>query len=317
MAKRAHTTTEKSTEPARAGRVALVGRPNVGKSTLLNALVGQKLAIATSKPQTTRTCVLGVYASHEPPLQIAFVDTPGLHRPETALGRALVEQAKAGLGDVDVIVMVSDVPRELSVASAPPDGDAEVLRALGEARAPVVLALNKVDLVRDKRKLLPLLEKWAARHAFAAIVPVSATRGTNLDALVRELAERLPEGVLYDDDFVTDRPQRFLAAELVREAVIDATHNEVPHSVAVVVEEWSETPKLVRVRATVVVEREGQKAIVIGKRGAMLKEIGTAARAELEELLGRKVMLTLWVKIEPSWTRDPQKVRRLLGEVAS
>jgi len=318
MAKAKRETAQNGTaRDARAGRVALVGRPNVGKSTLLNALVGQKLAIATAKPQTTRSCILGVYSSKKPPVQIAFVDTPGMHRPENILGRSLVEEAKAGLANVDVVVLVTDVPRALSPASGPSPAEDDVLRALEDVPAPVVLALNKVDTVRDKTKLLPLLARWNQQHELAAIVPISATRGTNLDALVREITERLPLGVLYDDDFVTDRPMRFLAAELVREAVIERTRQEVPHAVAVVVEEVEEGARLVRVRATIVVDRPGHKGMIIGKGGAMLKEIGTAARLEMEVLFERKVFLELHVRVEPAWTKDPEKVRRLTRETAT
>lgn len=305
------------TREARAGRVALVGRPNVGKSTLLNALVGQKLAIATPKPQTTRSCILGVYASKKPPMQIAFVDTPGMHRPVTALGRSIVEEAKAGLADVDVVVLVTDVPKALGPGSGPSVDEDDVLRALEDVHVPVVLALNKVDALRDKSKLLPLLAKWNERRKLAAIVPISATKGTNLDALVREIAEHLPPGVLYEDDFVTDRPLRFFAAELVREAVIARTRQEVPHSVAVVVEQVEEGARLVRVRASIVVDRPGHKGMIIGKGGAMLKEIGTAARLELEQLFERRVFLELHVRVEAAWTKDPEKIRRLTREAVT
>jgi GTP-binding protein Era len=299
----------------RAGRVALAGRPNVGKSTLLNALVGQKLAIVAPKPQTTRTHLLGVMLRSDPPTQIAFVDTPGLHRPKNALGRALVESAKGVVGDVDLVVLVADVGKD----PEPPkqgDRDDEALATVRAAGKPALLALNKIDRVADKTKLLPVLDGWLARHPFEAVVPISAKTGNGLDRLVAELRARLPEGPLYaeGEEALTDRPERFFAAELVREQLIAQTREEVPHSVAVVIDRYVDESTLARIDATIVVEKASQKKIVVGARGARIKEIGTAARIQIEALVGKKVMLTLWVKVIPEWTDDAVAVRRILTE---
>jgi GTP-binding protein Era len=295
----------RSREPARAGRAAIVGRPNVGKSTLLNALLGQKLAITASKPQTTRTCILGVYASEDPPTQIAFLDTPGMHRPKNALGRAIVEEAKAALAEAHVVVMV--------VEPDPAEADEEVLRAAVGSGRPVVLVVNKVDRVTPKQSLLPRLEAWAKRHAFTALVPMSARQADGVEALVAEIRTHLPEGRLYEEDFLTDRPERFFAAELVREAVIANTRQEVPHGVAVRIERWEDGPKLVKISATIVVEKDSHKGIVIGAKGSMLKTVGTEARGEIEKLLGgKKVFLELFVKVVEGWTDDPARTREML-----
>jgi GTPase len=301
-------------ETARSGRVAIVGRPNVGKSTLLNALLGQKLAIATEKPGTTRSTLLGVYTQKEPPTQVAFVDTPGMHRPRNALGRALVEDAKAGLSGADVIAMMTEVGK-----SAPPQtfltgGDAEVLAALGGVKVPVVLVINKVDRLKEKAELLPVMQRATEVFPFAAVVPLSALRLDNLDALIRALREHLQEGLAYDDQILTDKPERFFASELIREAVLERTRQEVPHGVAVLIEKFEDSPELTRVSATIVVSREGHKGIVIGKGGLQLKQIGTDARVAMEQMFERKVFLELWVKVVSNWTEDPLKVQRLVRE---
>ena len=288
----------------RAGRVAIVGRPNVGKSTLLNALLGQKLAITASKPQTTRTCILGVLATKRPPTQIAFLDTPGLHRPKNALGRFLVEEAKGALAEADLVVMVVEPKHD--------EADDEVLGAVKASGRPAVLVVNKVDRVKPKPAMLPLLEQWNARHDFVAIVPASALQKDGLDRLVAVIRDHLPAGELYPADFLTDRPERFFAAELVREAVIAHTRQEVPHGVAVAIDRWEDTAKLARVAATIVVEKESHKKIVIGAKGSMLKTIGSEARREMEEMLGRQVFLELWVKVVPDWTNDPARAREIL-----
>jgi len=286
----------------------------VGKSTLMNRLLGQKLAIATSRPGTTRSCVLGVYASDAPPTQIAFVDTPGLHRPKSALGKVLLEQAQLGLSDADVIVFMTEAPGpkgKVEVQAA----DRDVLALLEDVRAPVLLAINKVDLAKDKSRLLPLIAAYRGARPFDAVVPVSAVRGTNLPELVAEIRERLPEGLLYEPDFLTDRPERFFAAELVREAVMNRTRQEVPHGTACVIDSYVEDGNLLRIDATIVVEKESHKGIVIGARGALLKQIGTDARVAIEDLVGRKVFLKLWVKVIPGWTGNPMHARRLATEV--
>ncbi len=301
-------------ETMRAGRCAILGRPNVGKSTLLNRLLGQKLVIATPKPGTTRSAVLGVYLSDEPPTQIAFVDTPGVARPRSALHRVLVEQAELGLAGCDVALLVTEVPPAFRGAPRVSERDASVLAMLEDANLPVILALNKVDRLRDKRLLLPLIEAYQRAREFAAVVPISATKGTNLAPLVEEIRRRLPEGALYDEDVLTDKPERFFVAELVREAVMRNTHKEVPYGVAVLVDRFEVDGGLVRIHATIVVEKDTHKGIVIGKGGSRLKTIGTEARHAMEDFLGRRVHLELWVKVDSGWTADPVRARRFAGQ---
>jgi GTP-binding protein Era len=301
---------EHHSDTPHAGRCAIVGRPNVGKSTLLNAIVGQKLAIATPRPGTTRSCVLGVYASAEPPTQIAFVDTPGLERPKGALGRVLSDSAKQGLMDSDCVLFMTEAPR----TSAPPrvhEGDAEVLDVIQTVKAPVILAINKVDRLKNKALLLPFIEAYQQRCAFDAVVPISATRGTNLDALIREIRGRLPEGLLYDPDFLTDRPEKFFVSELIREAAMLNTRQEVPYGIACELETYREDADIVRIEGTLIVEKPSHKAIVIGTRGETIKKISTEARIQIESLLDKRVFLRLWVKVVPGWTRDPIKARQL------
>lgn len=301
-------------ETPRAGRCAIVGRPNVGKSTLLNALLGQKLAIATPTPGTTRSCVLGVVAQAQPPLQIAFVDTPGMGQPKTALARILVEQARSGAIDTDVIVFMTDV-QERSAGKGVHPLDEPVIQLLEAARQPAILVLNKVDRVKDKKRLLPTIEAYTARHPFAAVVPMTARTGKGVEALVEEIGQRLPEGLLYEDDFLTDRPERFFVTELVREAVLLHTRAEVPHGAAVWIDDWDEREGgRVHISATIAIEKPNHKKIVIGAKGSNIKAIGTAARQEIEQLLGRKVFLELFVKVVPGWTGDPGKARRMLEE---
>jgi GTP-binding protein Era len=304
----------------RAGRIAIVGRPNVGKSTLLNALLGQKLSIATSKPQTTRHRILGVFSSDDPPTQLAFLDTPGLHRPKNALGRALVEEAQGALADVDVVLWLVESPTDQSPAEPTLSAqDRDVRDLLAPNKGPkLVLALNKVDKLKDKTKLMAWLSFYERELNPVALVPVSALKGRGTKQLVAELRKHVPEGVLYDDpEFVTDRPERFFVAELVREAAIRNTHEEVPYAVAVVVDSFEEGATLTRIQATVVVEKENHKKIVVGAGGAMLKKIGSEARKGIEELLGKQVFLGLFVKVVPGWTEDPASVRRLAMESGS
>jgi GTP-binding protein Era len=302
-----------SSHESKSGRCAIVGRPNVGKSTLLNALLGQKLAIATPKPQTTRTCILGVFVQKEPPLQIAFVDTPGLHAPENALGRALAEAAKSGLSEADVVVLVTQVNARGAFEDVLGPRERQLLEAMRDDARKLVLAINKVDRLKNKALLLPLIERCAQTHPFAAIVPISARAGLGLEGLVSEVGALMPNGLRYDAELLTDRPERFFAGELVREAVIHNTREELPYATAVVVEEFSDEGKLCRIEATIVVEKDSQKGIVIGKGGQRLKQIGTEARLELERLLGRKVFLKLWVKVLEGWTESPRRVSELLS----
>ncbi len=298
----------------RSGRAAIIGRPNVGKSTLLNALLGQTLAIATEKPGTTRSTLLGVYTHDPPPTQVAFVDTPGLHRPKNALGRALVEDAKAGYENADVIVFVIELGKNAYPEKLLTGDDGEVLALLRDVKTPIVLVLNKVDKIKNKAELLPLLQRALEIHPFSAVVPLSALRNDNVDALIRALREHLPEGLAYDPETLTDKPERFFASELVRKAVLDNTRQEVPHGVAVLVDGFEEGESLYRIAATVVVSKNSHKAIGIGQGGQMLKRIGSEARLAMEQLFERKVFLELWVKVVEDWPTDPAKVQRLVRE---
>ncbi|HUI56146.1 MAG TPA: GTPase Era [Bryobacteraceae bacterium] len=281
-------------EPFKSGFVSLVGRPNSGKSTLLNALVGQKVAIVADKPQTTRTSIQGVVTL--PHAQIVFVDTPGIHKADSQLNKRLMDTVRASLEERDLLLFLVDAAQPFSVE------DEQAVALVRKTGTPVVLVLNKVDLLRDKARLLPLIDRYKAIYDFADYVPVSAIKGKGLDELRTVILAHLPEGPAYfPEDHVTDQPERFLAAELVREKVLAATRQEVPHSVAVVVDRWEETPKLKRIYATIRVERPGQKAIVIGTKGAMLKKIGTLARLEMERLFGVRIYLDLHVRVQPGW----------------
>jgi GTP-binding protein Era len=312
-------------EVARAGRCAIVGRPNVGKSTLLNAILGQKLAIATSKPQTTRHRILGVYTASNPQTQIAFVDTPGLHRPKNALGRALVEEAQGAIDGSDVVLWLIESPSD-KTGTGPTlsPADKEVRDFLRSASAQgsgpkLVIGLNKVDRLKDKTKLMPWLAYYHQELSPEAVVPIAALKDRGLTQLVAELRKHMPEGMLlYDDpDFVTDRPERFFVAELVREAAIRNTHEEVPYAVAVLIESFEEGSTMTRIQASIIVEKNNHKKIVVGSGGSMLTKIGTEARLEIEKLLGRKVFLGLFVKVVEGWTEDPQRVRELAMETSS
>jgi len=278
----------------KSGFVSIVGRPNAGKSTLLNALIGQKVAIVADKPQTTRTSIQGVLTL--PDAQIVFLDTPGIHKADTPLNKRLMSAVRASLDQRDLLLFVADAANPFE------EEDRRAVDLARKAETPVVLVLNKVDLVKEKARLLPLIESYQKIFEFVESVPVSAFRGLGLDELRRIIIARLPEGPAYfPDDYVTDQPERFLAAELVREQVLLATRKEVPHSVAVTVDRWEAAPNITRIYATIRVEREGQKPILIGAGGAMLKKIGTNARHEMEKLFGVKVFLDLHVRVQPGW----------------
>lgn len=289
------------------GYVALIGRPNVGKSTLLNQLVGQKLSIVSRRPQTTRHQILGIKTTDQ--AQILYVDTPGIHQEALrALNRYLNKAASSALVGVDVAVWLID-------GKGFRNDDYLVAEKLMEAKVPTILAINKVDRVQDKRTLLPLIAQANERYPFLEIVPISGLRGINLDRLERALIEHLPEGLpIYPKDCLTDKPQRFFAAEIVREKLFHYLGDEVPYQLTVEIEEFKETDNLIQIYALIWVEREGQKRIVIGKRGELLKKIGQQARLELEEFLGRHVYLNLWVKIKPSWS-DNESLLKQLGYV--
>jgi GTP-binding protein Era len=292
------------TAATRCGYVALVGRPNVGKSTLLNHLLGQKLSITSRKPQTTRHQVLGIKTSDD--TQILFVDTPGMHGGEQrALNRYMNRAAGAALAGVDVVVMVVDRDEWH-------EDDDRVLQRAAAAGAPVILAINKVDRLEDKSLLLPLIESLAKRGDFAALVPVSALRAKNLEQLEMEVRSRLPEGpFLFEEDAFTDRSARFLAAEIVREKLMRQLGDELPYAATVEIEEFGEDGGVVHIAALILVEREGQKRIVIGSGGSRLRSIGSEARQDLERLLDQKVMLRLWVKVRSGWADDERALRSL------
>ena len=283
----------------RSGFVSLVGRPNAGKSTLLNALVGQKVAIVADKPQTTRTSIQGVLTLPGR-AQVVFVDTPGIHEPDSPINKRMMDTVHAALEERDLLLFLADATRPFGEA------DRRAIDVVRPTSTPAVAVLSKVDLLREKALLLPLIEQYKAAYDFADYVPISAVKGTGLDELQRVILERLPEGPAYfPEDHVTDQPERFLAAELVREKVLLATRHEVPHSVAVTVDEWEETQRITRIYATIRVERPGQKAIVIGAQGATLKKIGTLARQEMERLFGVKIFLNLHVRVQPGWREKP------------
>ena len=288
------------------GFVSFIGRPNAGKSTLLNRLVGAKLAIVSDKPQTTRTRILGV--KNYPDAQVIFLDTPGIHRPLHRMNVRMVDTALDTIGEVDVLGVVVDA------AEPPGKGDRFVLDLLKDVTTPVFLILNKIDLIK-KSKLLPIIDRYRQERPFAEIVPISASTGDGVDRLERVIVERLPEGERrYAEDYLTDQPERFLAAEIVREKLLQFTHAEIPFSSAVVVdrfEEPGEAQPILGLYCTIVVDRESQKPIVVGKGGAMIKRIGTAAREELERFFGARVYLDLHVRVKAEWREDD----RVLGEI--
>jgi len=290
------------------GYIAIVGRPNAGKSTLLNRLVGEKIAIVSDKPQTTRTRILGVKNYSEPAAQVVFVDTPGIHRPLHRMNVRMVDAAVESLREVDAVMLVHDA------STRPGHGDEYVAKLLKDVDVPVVLVLNKIDLIA-KTRLLPLIEQLQAWREFAAIVPVSAATGDGVDVLERELLAHLPEGEpLYPDDYLTDQPERVLVSEIVREKVLANTRDELPFSTAVVVDQFEEPEReggLLRVFCTIYVETESQKPIVIGRAGAMIKKIGTEARQDIARFFNCKVYLDLRVKVKPDWRDDERMLDRL------
>lgn len=288
----------------RCGYVAIVGRPNVGKSTLLNHLLGQKLSITSRKPQTTRHRLLGIVTRDR--TQAIYVDTPGIHGAETkAMNRLMNQTATAALRDVDVVLFVVDALKWT------PD-DELVLTRLAAVSVPVILVINKVDTVEDKSRLLPHIDRLQARRPFAGVVPLSALRHQNLDALQAVVSDLLPVSPpFFGEDQITDRSQRFLAAELIREKVMRQLGEEVPYELTVDIESFTLEGTLRRINATILVEREGQKKIVIGTAGERLKRIGTEARLDMEKLFEGKVMLTLWVKIKRGWSDDERALKRL------
>lgn len=289
--------------PFRSGFVAVLGRPNAGKSTFVNRLVGQKVAIVTSRPQTTRNRILGII--NRPDAQVVLIDTPGIHRASTALGRQMMAEVTQALEGIDLLAVMIDASSGLTAA------DRLTFEHAKQFRGPVFVFLNKIDRIA-KPALLPLIEACSKEFAPTEIIPISALTGDGVELALERLIAQLLEGEPYfPTDQVTDQPERFLAAEIIREKVMTSTKQEVPHAVAVRVESFEENAKLIRIRAIVSVEREGQKGILIGRGGEKLKAIGTAAREELEEFLGVKVFLEIRVKVERDWRQNPRLVQQL------
>jgi GTPase len=280
------------------GFVSIVGRPNAGKSTLLNHLVGTKIAIVADKPQTTRTNVLGVWTGDS--AQVVYLDTPGIHKSDTPINKRMMQQVRNALEQRDLLVYVADATAAFT------DADDRALDMLRKVDTPALLVLNKIDRIKNKRDLLPLIEVLRGKMEFREIFPVSALRGEGLDELRSAIVAAMPKGPAYfPADQITDQPERFVAAELIREKILHETRDEVPHSIAVLIDVWEEKKTLTSITASIFVEREGQKGIVIGTGGAMLKKIGTAARKDIEEMLGRKVFLELFVKVRENWRESP------------
>lgn len=293
----------------RSGFVSIIGRPNAGKSTLLNALVGEKVAIVTEKPQTTRTRIQGMLnvkaERGRPAGQIVFIDTPGVHKPDSRLNRKMMQEIHAALESRDIILLMVDATQRFGPS------DQHVLELVKRSGGTTFLLLNKIDRL-PKEKLLPLIDHYSKLLEFQEIIPISATKKQGLDTLVEKIIRALPQGPRYfPEDQFTDVPEKFIAAEIVREKILLKTGKELPYATAVVVERFEDTAKLIRIAAAIYCEREGQKAILIGKGGQKLKDIGTAARMELEVLLGKKVFLELFVKVKPGWRESAAFVEEL------
>jgi GTPase len=306
--------------PFRSGFVCILGRPNAGKSTLLNALVGEKLAIISPKPQTTRNRIQGIVhipkQKGRPGAQVVLIDTPGVHKPDSSLGRKMMAEVREALATCNLILLISDVTGRVGPA------DKFMLDMVKTSGTPAFLLLNKIDRLQDKQKLLAIIDQYRKLHDFQEIIPISALKRDGLDRLLDKVVQALPEGPQYfPEEQVTDQPARFMVAEIIRERVLLATKEEVPYATTVVVEQFEEQPRLTRIAAAIYCEREGQKAILVGKGGQMLKKIGTAARVQIERLLGTKVFLELFVKVRPAWRESREFVdtldwRRQLEDLA-
>jgi GTP-binding protein Era len=291
--------------PFRSGFVAILGRPNAGKSTLLNALVGEKLAIISPKPQTTRNRIQGIV--HVPKkngkggAQIVLIDTPGVHKPDSSLGRKMMVEVREALEGCDLVLVIMDVTRKLDPR------DEFALQMVQRTGVKTFLVLNKIDVIREKSRLLPLIEEYRKLHDFAQVIPISALKRKGLDELLKDVIAALPAGPAYfPEDQITDQPARFMAAEIIREQILLNTSEEIPYATTVVLETFEEGKRLTRIAATIYCERSGQKGILVGKGGKMLKKIGTSARLQIEHMLGSKVFLELYVKAEPGW-RDSRR----------
>ncbi|MEC0344694.1 GTPase Era [Peribacillus sp. NPDC094092] len=287
----------------KSGFISIIGRPNVGKSTFLNRVIGQKIAIMSDKPQTTRNKVQGVLTQNDS--QMIFIDTPGIHKPKHKLGDFMMKVATNTLKEVDLILFM------INATEGYGRGDEFIIEKLQSVKTPVFLVVNKIDAMHPD-DLLPIIEKYQQLYPFAAVVPISALEGNNVDTLLEQIKEHLPEGPqFYPADQVTDHPERFIISELVREKVLHLTREEIPHSVAVVIDSIKkmDNSDTINVMATIVVERDSQKGIVIGKQGKMLKEVGSRARVDIENLLGSKVFLELWVKVQKDWRNKASQLR--------
>jgi GTP-binding protein Era len=297
--------------PFRSGFVCILGRPNAGKSTLLNALVGEKLAIISPKPQTTRNRIQGVVnlrkGKGRDAAQMVLIDTPGVHKPDSSLGRKMMVEVREALEGCDLVLLIMDATRKLD------QRDEFAIQMLKHSPTKVCLVLNKVDLLRGgKDKLLPLIEEYKKLHSFHDIIPISALKRDGLDILLKQVTAALPAGPPYfPEDQVTDQPSRFMAAEIIRERVLVETEEELPYATTVIVDNFEEGARLTRISATIYCEREGQKGILIGKKGQMLKRIGTAARLQIERMLGMRVFLELYVKVQPDWRESRSFVEEL------
>lgn len=301
----------KQTGAFRSGFIAIIGRTNVGKSTLLNAILKQKVAIMSEKPQTTRNKIMGIY--HGEQAQIIFLDTPGFHKPKHRLNELMIHTAVKTIEGIDAVLYLTEPEKTIG------PGDRYIIDVLQGIKTPVILGMNKIDLAPQREALLPLIAAYSQAFPFAEIIPLSALTNENVEHAVETLITYLPEGPeYYPDDMVTDQPERFIAAELIREKVLQTTREEIPYSVAVVIEEMRERGQknLVDINATIYVERQSQKGILIGKSGEMLKQIGTLARQDIEMILGSNVFLTLWVKVRKNWRMNEDDLR-MLGYVKS
>ena len=290
----------------KSGFIGIIGRPNVGKSTLLNRIVGERIAITTHKPQTTRNRIMGIRnLTEEQAGQLIFLDTPGIHRGTSPLNRAMVDVATGTFGNVVLLLLIAEA------GPAPHPDDRFIIEALRKSHLPVFLAINKIDLV-EKRILLPLIDTFQGLHPFREILPLSALKGDGVDHLITEIWKALPVGPRYfPEEMMTDRSERFIAAEIIREKITLRTHQEIPYATAVVVEAFKEdeTKNMIRIAATIHVAKDSQKGIIIGKKGAMLKEIGTKARLEMEKFFAAKIFLELFVRVAKDWTNDPRMLQ--------
>ncbi|WP_424766224.1 GTPase Era [Paenibacillus sp. sgz302251] len=299
------TSNERDSKKFRSGFVAIIGRPNVGKSTLMNHLIGQKIAIMSDKPQTTRNKIHGVYTTND--TQIVFLDTPGIHKPQSKLGNYMMQTAESALKEVEAALFLIDASEGLG------GGDRFIIEQLKKVKTPVFLVMNKIDKV-EPEQLLPMITQYNELHDFAEIIPISALKGNNVNTLLEQISRYLPEGPqYYPADQITDHPEQFVCSELIREKILHMTREEIPHSIAVTIEDMRVKENgVVYIGAVIFVERDSQKGIIIGKKGELLKEVGKQARKDIEALLGSRIFLELWVKVKKDW-RNQDRILKDLG----